>query len=306
MLSYDGSGIESGPQDSRALRTTLERAKEGTHQALCDSFNTRQVLQIISELITAVNSTEKSKLSLDALEETAKWVTFMVNVFGLNGTTSPNSDVIGWQGSSIPEAAKPYVYPLSKVRDEVRRKARSEKGIRPEDLDVAPLLRSSVPDEESNETKLYAKIATDFANDLKALSNSQSLGKDVLKLCDRLRDVDLWDRGIYLEDSNANEPALVRPVSKELLAARREKEERDRQKQRAKEERDKEAAAKADKGRLSHLEMYRTSEYSAWDAEGLPTKNGKGEEINKNQGKKLRKNWEKQKKLHETWLNAQQ
>ena len=305
MLSNESSTRESGTQGAIDLMPASVKAKEESHQALCDSFNTRQVLMSISELVTAFNSTEKHQLRLDDVREVAKWITYMVNMFGLNGMASPTSDVIGWSGVSIPDAAKPYVYPLSHVRDEVRQKARSETGIRSEDLRIVSVLRASGPEGALPEDNPYAKVARDFANDLEALKGSQNLGKEVLKLCDRLRDVDLWNQGIYLEDSNANEPALVRPVSKELLAARQEKEGRDRQKQQAKEEREKEAAAKAEKGRLSHLEMYRTSEYSAWDAEGLPTEDAKGDEVNKSQGKKLRKNWEKQKKLHEAWLKTQ-
>ena len=305
MLSNQGSSTEGSSKEGRELKPALDKAKDETYHALCDSFNTRQVLQIISELVTIFNSVDKSRLNLDDVRETARWITFMINVFGLNGTTLPTSDVLGWGGITVPDAAKPYVYALSHVRDEVRQKARSEKGITPDDLALVSALKASGPGGRENNTNPFAKIAANFANDLQALDGSQNLGKEVLKLCDRLRDVDLWDQGIYLEDSNTNEPALVRPVSKELLAARHEKEEREQQKQKAKEEREKEAAAKADKGRLSHLEMYRTSEYSAWDADGLPTKDANGDEVTKNQAKKLRKNWEKQKKLHEAWVRAQ-
>ena len=59
-----------------------------------------------------------------------------------------------------------------------------------------------------------------------------------------------------------------------------------------------------EKGKLSHLDMYRTSEYSDWDAEGLPTKDQEGKEVAKSRGKKLKKDWERQKKLHEAWLAA--
>ncbi|KAI9869545.1 MAG: hypothetical protein M1830_005408, partial [Pleopsidium flavum] len=77
--------------------------------------------------------------------------------------------------------------------------------------------------------------------------------------------------------------------------------ERERQKQKAKEDRDREAAKKTDKGRLSQLEMFRTNEYTAWDDEGLPIKDAEGEEVTKSKTKKLRKDWERQKKLHEAW-----
>lgn len=95
--------------------------------------------------------------------------------------------------------------------------------------------------------------------------------------------------------------SLIRPVTKELRAAKAEQEAREEQKRKAKEEREKEAAAKADKGKLSHLDMFRTAEYSAWDEEGLPLKDAKGEEITKSKAKKLRKDWERQRRVHEAW-----
>jgi cysteinyl-tRNA synthetase len=43
-------------------------------------------------------------------------------------------------------------------------------------------------------------------------------------------------------------------------------------------------------------------QYQEWDADGLPVKMVDGSELSKNQLKKLRKEWEKQKKLHEEYL----
>ena len=48
--------------------------------------------------------------------------------------------------------------------------------------------------------------------------------------------------------------------------------------------------------------MFRTNEYSAWDDEGVPTRDAAGEELTKSRAKKIRKDWERQKKLHEAWL----
>ena len=49
-------------------------------------------------------------------------------------------------------------------------------------------------------------------------------------------------------------------------------------------------------------EMFKsqTDLYSAFDAEGIPTHDAAGEKISKSGLKKLRKDWEKQKKLFET------
>jgi cysteinyl-tRNA synthetase len=44
------------------------------------------------------------------------------------------------------------------------------------------------------------------------------------------------------------------------------------------------------------------AKYADWDAEGVPTKLADGSEVPKSQAKKLKKDWERQKKLHEEWL----
>jgi cysteinyl-tRNA synthetase len=72
----------------------------------------------------------------------------------------------------------------------------------------------------------------------------------------------------------------------------------------AKEAKEKEERERLEKGKLSHLEMFRTAEFSEWDEEGLPTKDKEGKEVAKSRSKKLKKDWERQKKLHEAWAAA--
>lgn len=291
--------------ESQEMNQALEKAKTETREALCDSFNTPMVMTAVSELISTFNIiANKSQLSTDVVKNSGQFVTSMVNLLGLNGDASPQVGPIGWSGISISDAAKPYVYPVARLRDELRRKARSAEGLKPENLDLASKVNIPSDKSSTNEAEVYVKIADQFSKDVAALKNSTTLAKDILQLCDRLRDVDLWDRGIYLEDRDDNQPALVRPVTKEQLAARREKELKERQKQKAKEDAAKEAAEKSQLGKQSHREMFRTTEYSAWDDDGIPTKDSQGEEVTKSKRKKLTKDWERQKKLHEKWLKS--
>ena len=152
----------------------------------------------------------------------------------------------------------------------------------------------------------YKDVLQNFRSETGSLKDSANLSKDILVLCDRVRDVDLWDLGIYLEDRDGDQPALIRPVTKELRASRMEKEGREEQKQMAKQQREREAAAKAEKGRQSHLDMFRTDDYSAWDDDGLPTKDKEGKDLAKSKAKKLRKEWEKQKERHQAWAKGNQ
>lgn len=65
----------------------------------------------------------------------------------------------------------------------------------------------------------YTEILSKFQKEIKALAEKKAPTKDFLTLYNQLRDVHLWDLGIYLEDREGL-PAMVRPVDSELRAAR--------------------------------------------------------------------------------------
>jgi cysteinyl-tRNA synthetase len=52
--------------------------------------------------------------------------------------------------------------------------------------------------------------------------------------------------------------------------------------------------------------MFRTDEFGAWDAEGVPTKLKGGEDVPKSRRKKLEKDWKAQNAAHEKWKKEQQ
>jgi cysteinyl-tRNA synthetase len=151
-------------------------------------------------------------------------------------------------------------------------------------------------------------VFTQFQADVKKLASEKAPAKAILALCDQLRDIRLWDLDIYLEDRD-RQPALVRPLDKFVKEARLERERAAAEKAAAKAKREAEEAEKKrqadEKAKLSHLEMFKTPEFSAWDENGLPTKDASGEELTKSRQKKLQKDWQRQKKLHEDWLKRQ-
>lgn len=293
-----------------ALAGELEQKKQETYEALCDSFDTPTVMDKISRLITAYNTVDPSTVSLATTKSVAAWVTEMVNLFGLNGTATPETTTtIGWSGIDVPEGSKPILISLSHRRDSLRRKAKVDAVVK-DDLAPIPIPLPSQPlsEAETQTRASFVEVVKNINHDmgnLDATKSAKDLSKDVLRLCDRVRNVDLWDNHVYLEDREGNKPALIRPVTRELRATKEQEQARERKKQEDKEKREKEVAAKAEKGRLSHTEMFRSPEFSAWDDDGLPTKDKEGEEITKSRKKKLQKDWERQKKLHETWKEAQ-
>ena len=102
--------------------------------------------------------------------------------------------------------------------------------------------------------------------------------------------------GFYAVDPDATTDRLVfnltvplksgAPVKKEAGVSRKAQQEADRLK--------KEALKK-----VKPQDLFRTDEYSAWDADGIPTHNKGGEPLSKSLIKKCKKEWAKQKKLYE-------
>ena len=294
--------------DFDSFAGALTKAKAGSYLALCDSFNTAAVMALISELITTYNSAASAPSARTTLN-LARWITAMVNMLGLNGEAKATHPAIGWSGLEIAPDARAGLNAISTLRDAMRVKARSSQGLTAADITSAVAF-SKQQTSTTNPSKPFIDLLHLFHDSLSALLNipTQPLSRSALALCDRMRDSDLWSRGIYLEDRD-DKPALIRPVTRELKVQREEKEEKERQKAKAKANRESEAAVRAEKGRLSHSEMFKTGEYAEefgeWDEEGMPTKDKEGKELAKSRSKKLRKDWERQKKLHEAWLQKE-
>jgi cysteinyl-tRNA synthetase len=296
----------TGAEDER-IRAALASAKEKLHNALADSFDTPTAMRAISSLVTDYNSTAKAGLSDSVSFEVARWVTWIVRVFGLDGSVDPQHESIGWSGVDVPAEAKQFVYAASRERDAIRQHAIA--GSLSEDV-LTSIISKDKPNQQNDPAAVpYAQVLSTFQDNLRDLAEKKAPAKDFLALCDRLRDLDLWDLGIYLEDRE-NAPAMVRPVDTELRAARDQKEALARAKLEARmkrEQEEKEKKAKlAEQAKIDHKEMFRTDEYSAWDEDGMPTKDKEGAELPKARSKKLRKEWEKQKKLHEEFLKSRE
>ncbi|KAF1847819.1 uncharacterized protein K460DRAFT_333210 [Cucurbitaria berberidis CBS 394.84] len=292
--------ISSTGAEDEKVQKAFESAKEKTHNALADSFDTPTAMRAISGLITDYNSADKAGLSDGVSFDVARWITRMVRIFGLDGSADPYDGGIAWAGIDIPSAAKEFVYAVSRERDEVRQHAIAG------DLSgevLQSIIAQHQPSQKQDLASVpFAEVLSTFQDSLQSLASKQAPSKDYLALCDQLRDTHLWDLGIYLEDRE-NAPAMVRPVDAELQAARDQKEAIARQKAEAKLKREREEAEKkaklAEQAKINPKDMFRTDEYSAWDDEGLPTKDKEGGDVPKGRTKKLKKEWEKQKKLFE-------
>lgn len=308
-IERSGASANSAAQDAdQSLDEALEKAKTQVDEALCDSFDTPTAMQAISNLVTEYNSASSPSPAITI--SIAQWITRLIRIFGLDTENKLDSERIGWSGIDVPTAAEPFVYPASALRDAVRREARSTT------LDYSKIIAladstataSTAPGTEDGGP--YKSALDNFTAGVKQLAENQAPAKDLLTLCDALRDISLWDLSIYLEDStDPSLPALVRPLDQSLILARQEKESAAKAKAEAKAKREAEEAEKKkaleEKAKINPAEMFRTEEYADWDDSGMPTKVKGGEDVTKSQLKKLKKQFDQQKKLYDGWLKSQ-
>ncbi|KAJ3340979.1 hypothetical protein HDU91_000776 [Kappamyces sp. JEL0680] len=147
-----------------------------------------------------------------------------------------------------------------------------------------------------------------FRDQVRVLAQAKAEPKEILQLCDKLRDDDLVEHGIVLEDRDGS-GALVKLVDKQILKEQRaEKLAKEEAKKKDKEQRAAaELAKKMErllKGKTPPGDLFRTKEYSEWDDKGLPTKDSEGQEVTKSKRKKLEKEMAAQAKLHKEYLDS--
>lgn len=297
-----------GAMSDIPVQTYLAEAKEKFHNALTDSFNTSLAIQAISELITKYNSLEGSKVPFEQAKEVALWVTRMVNMFGLNGAATIDSETIGWSGIEIPAYAMPYLTLISSIRDRLRKQAQQKGPIQVEDVTDIRRKISDNPLSDTTKTAPYNKVLDGALNSVTQLTDSKQSTASIMEVADRIRDEDLWNLGVYLEDRADSPTARIRPVTKELREAKEAQQAKKAKKSIVDRSRNIAAAptVKDDKRMVSPQELFKNEDYSAWNEDGIPTKDKDGNELTNSKTKKLKKQREHQKRLHDQWQSQQQ
>lgn len=125
----------------------------------------------------------------------------------------------------------------------------------------------------------------------------------MLSHCDSIRDEALPPLGIRLEDvNNTSVFKLDDPdnILKEIALKNKAKQEQEEMKKK----RAAAAAEKAAKMKIPPQELFKamTDKYSAFDENGLPTKDQEGKELSKGAAKKVKKEWDTQKNNYEKYL----
>jgi len=240
------------------------------HNAMCDSINTPVVMQALQELIVKTN------------------------IYLSGGRSKINMDVL--------EMIARYITRIFKVF------GLADTGA---DIGFGANASSSTSIENAEDLIMpYVRTLSRFRDAVRDLARSDKPPKDLLMLCDKLRDVELPELGVLMDDQDDGR-ALVKLVGKqEIERIKEEKRKREEEKHTKKAgqlaELERKRMEKLEKGKMSAEAMFRSpmhaASYSAFDEQGVPTHDATGAELSKSRRKKLQKEWEVQKKLHAEYL----
>ncbi|KAJ5050752.1 uncharacterized protein L3040_002623 [Drepanopeziza brunnea f. sp. 'multigermtubi'] len=296
------------------LSAILEKAQSEMKAALSDSFDTPRAMRIIAEVIKEGSihiNTKKADADIKGLENIARWITKMVRIFGLDARAT-QLDGLGWaQGDSNDSlSAKAVAQIYQAIKTEVERLSLHSSLL---DQLLAADVDAEIATRDASGSKdpeflvyPYIRAISKIRDELRKLAPTSPSKKEILSFSDQIRDDDLTSIGVYLDDRGEGQSALPKFIpAAELLAQKEEKAAKERekaaQKEKARLDREKAEQEKAEKAKLSPNDMFRDERFSAWDADGMPSKTKEGEDVPKSALKKMKKDWERQKKIHEEW-----
>ncbi|KAJ3191062.1 hypothetical protein HK101_008110 [Irineochytrium annulatum] len=263
---YDLNGVHNFHDAEKALLAHLDRAQVAVHAALSDNFDTSTVMNTLRDLITAANTYTSQRKSLASADALFKVARFVTRMMRIFGVYRDANPAVGDAAGGGRGAG-------------------------------GSLEETAGP---------YVRLLASFRDRVRALVRSGAPASEMLALTDTLRDQDLVDLGVALDDRDDG-TALVKFMDRDVILRQREEKRVATEKAKAEREEVRRAerakeAEKIGKGKLNPREMFRTAEFSRWDDKGVPTHKADGEEVSKSGVKKLIKQWEAQEKLHEKYL----
>ncbi|KAF7728406.1 hypothetical protein EC973_006214 [Apophysomyces ossiformis] len=261
----DGSITHRFRDSEKELLALLQQKQDAVHAALCDSINTPTAMD---EIMGLINQTNK---------------------YMANGSKAVNPHLLGKIAKWVTSTMK--IFGVAEDGAEIGFGAGGSSG--------------NVEDQ----LMPYLHALSSFRDRVRWLARNKRQPKEFLDLCDKVRDVQLVDLGVSLDDQEDGS-ALVKLVPREELIKAREKKlalltEKEAKKAAQQAEQERKRREKLEKGRVAPQDMFRSlDEFSKFDENGMPTHTKDGEELTKSRRKKLQKEWDTQKKLHEEYLKV--
>ena len=169
----------------------MHQAQYAFRSALCDSFNTPDALAVLRDLISRTNvyiGARGKKLDVDVVERVAIWVGRMLKMFGLG---EGQADELGW--------------------GEVRDAGEGANVSHQERFRIMSALISRWNRKREETLMPYLRAMSGFRDAVRqaAMAKSDTALKDILALCDKLRDAELVPLGVALDDQ---EGPLICPM----------------------------------------------------------------------------------------------
>ncbi|CAL1546078.1 unnamed protein product, partial [Lymnaea stagnalis] len=197
--SFGVAAFAKWTEEEVKLNEKFQNKCKGVHISLCDNVDTRSALEHIRELVSAGNSymsaarTSHRQVNRKLLMNIGAYITDLLEVFG----AVPKEQIIGFpqggsQNANVEETVMPYLSAFADFRDSIRTLAK-----------------------ETKHEKVSCIVLSCFLFQ----------EKDILLVCDKVRDDVLPDLGVRLEDHEGT-PTVIKLVDKEQLL--KEKEEKKR------------------------------------------------------------------------------
>lgn len=261
--------------DDYQLNAEFVQTIEKVDASLCDNLDTRSVLNHLASLIKAYNK-QTNPIALVLIRDITSYIQKILRIFG----------------TRFDELDLDQVFKISKQPNEAGQ---------------------SLYDNNSELTLKYVDALAKFRADIRAISKSGQFNesiKQILNLCDTLRDQTLPGLGVRLEDKEENGcPYVIKLEDPESLAREKLMAERREQEKRLKEETIKLEKLKLqrqreDKMKIPPTEMFtsQSDKYSKFDDLGMPTHDFAGKEISKSALKKLQRLYTEQEERYKRYL----
>ena len=249
----------------------MRESKEAAHVTLTDNFNTRGVVSAISELLNILNkefnvATISSSYSI--LLQITDWITSILTTFGFDRSTIPGR--LGWAEER--DVLLPVIKKAVRYRDAIRAKAISKSSIEAVDTLALDIENLQVQD---HLVSPYLKGIKDFTSSISRLRDANASFPEFLTECDRFRDETMLELGVSVSDTDFGVATIRFADATRLITERDQKRASDSklaqtkaaEKLKRQEEERRRAEEKLQRGKLPPSEMFRTKEYSQWDAE---------------------------------------
>ncbi|TFK70635.1 cysteinyl-tRNA synthetase [Pluteus cervinus] len=255
------------------LAKSFHESQSAFRAALCDSFNTPDAINILRDVVSRTNVYINTPRQRLNGQLIERIARWVGQMLRVFGLGEGESPEIGWGQESQGDG--------NVNREEV----------------LMPYLRS-------------LSAFRDGVRRL-AMQKGDTALKDILSLCDKLRDDDLVPLGVALDDQEDGKALIKLVPPAELIKARDEKrallEAKAAKKAMQVEAERQKRIQKLEKGRVAPQDLFKPPNvpegtYGSWDEAGVPLTDSEGKELTKNQGKKVQKDWAAQKKLHEEFL----